>query len=551
MATSALSPADYDFEALLREREWRRCAPPVGSTPEELARGFEYFCENYWYIRHPAEGRILFKLYDSQRETVRAWCGSRYTIILKARQIGFSTLVAAFAFWLTFFYADRSVIMLSRTEREAIKLLSKAKYGYRFMPEWMKWLPDRAPLINMTQTRIEMTNESLLESLPSASDPARGESAYLVVVDEFAFLPNSEEAWGAIEPVADVGGRIILLSTANGEGNRFHKMWVEATTGNSRFRPLFFPWHANGRTDDWYEAKKRDTPDWVMAQEYPDNADDAFLRSGRPVFNLEVLRQIETKPPVARGYLDPSLHFVPDGGALAIWEWPDNESGVYVIGADPSQGLEHSDYASAHVINARTGYVAATWHGHIDADLFGTEILYRLGLFYRNALIGVESNNHGLTTLKFLQRLRYRPIYYERSPKYKRSVPTDVLGFRTTQVTKPLMIDELAQGLRDGSIKLEDEETIGELRTFTRDDKGKMSGSPYDDRTISLAIAGQMLKYVWLPDFQIEEGPPPGTVGWVQQNFYGDGLSLTTISERRSQKRGERERIGVRFVRRR
>jgi hypothetical protein len=238
------------------------------------------------------------------------------------------------------------------------------------------------------------------------------------------------------------------------------------------------------------------------------------------VFNLERLRQIETKDPIARGYLDPSLKFVEDGGALRIWEWP-NIDGVYVIGADPSQGMEHGDYASVHVINARDHSVVAAWHGHIDPDLLGTDVLARLGKFYNKALIGVESNNHGLTTLKFLQRARYFPIYYQRSPQYKRSIPTDVLGYRTTQVTKPLMIDELGESLRS-NMQLWCSETVAELRTFVRDDKGKMKGSPFDDRTISLAIANQMLKFVWMSEFQPEKEPPPGSFGDWERRLYGE-----------------------------
>jgi hypothetical protein len=554
----SVDSANYSFDDLLWEREWRKCAPKkrrIGTdnsgkvlweepTQEELLRGFIYFCENYWHIRHPAKGRILFQLFPAQVTTVESWLGTRYSLILKARQIGFSTLVAAFVFWLTFFYPDRSVVMLSRTEREAIKLLAKAKYGYKFLPEWMVL---RGPAVNTTQTKIEFTNESTVESLPSASDPARGESAYLVVVDELAFLTNSEEAWQAIEPVADVGGRVIMLSTANGEGNLFHRLWVEAETGLNRFTPLFFPWSANGRTQEWYEAKKRDTPEHTLAQEYPDNPDDAFAKSGRPVFSLEYLRSIETSPPLIRGYLTHELKFVDDGGALRIWTWPD-EDGKYVIGADPSQGMEHSDYASAHVINARNHEVVAHWHGRIDPDLFGTDVLVPLGRFYRYALLGVESNNHGLSTLKAIQRARYKPLYYQRSPQYKRSVPTDILGFRTTQVTKPLMIDELNKSLRDGVMILHDSETIAELRTFTRDDKGKMSGSPFDDRTISLAIANQMLKHVWLPEYQIDEGPPQGSFDWWQDQLYGDGITTSSLTSAKS-KLQPRAQIGKHYQR--
>lgn len=512
---------EYDFGELRNEKEWRRCAPDT-NDPEALLKGFIYFCETYWHIRHPSRGRIKFELFDAQIETVRSWLSTRYSLILKARQIGFSTLVAAYAYWLAFFYPDRPILMLSRTEREAIKLLAKAKYGRQFLPEWMDF---RGGPCNVTQTKLEFTNGSYIESLPSASDPARGESAYLVVVDEMAFLPNSEEAWSAIEPVADVGGRVIMLSTANGEGNLFHKLWVEASTGSNRFTPLFFPWSANGRTEDWYESKKLDMEDWRLAQEYPDNADDAFLRSGRPVFDLEGLRNIVTSPPIERGYLDRNRKFVNDGGALAVWEFP-QPNGKYVIGADPAQGLEHGDYSSAHVINARNYEVVATWHGHVDPDLFGSDILAGIGNWYNQALVGVESNNHGLTVLKALQQARYFPIYYERTMRTKRATPTETLGFRTTQVTKPVIIDGLAKALREiPGMVLHCANTVAELRTFTRDEKGKMSGSPLDDRTMSLAIANEMLKYVWMDQYQPKKNPPPGSWGDWERRMYGNTMA--------------------------
>ena len=535
----------YSFEEIFNEREWRKCAPNT-QDPAKLLDGFIYFCETYWYIRHPEKGRIKFELFEAQIETVHSWLNHRYSLILKARQIGFSTLLAAFAFWLSFFYSDRSILMLSRTEREAIKLLSKSKYGYQFLPDWMKW---RGGPVNQTLTTIQFTNNSYIESLPSASDPARGESAYLVVVDELAFLPNSEEAWGAIEPVADVGGRIIMLSTANGEGNLFHRLWGEAISGNNRFEPLFFPWSANGRDQAWYDARSAELPDWQMAQEYPDNPEDAFLKSGRPVFDLRMLREIESTDPLTRGYLTPELRFVEDGGALRVWSWP-NDDDRYVVGADPSQGLEHSDKASAHVINARNGEVVAHWHGLIDPDLFGSDVLVPLGRFYRQALLGVESNNHGLTVLKAIQRAKYFPIYYERSPKYKHSVPTDVLGFHTTQVSKPLMIDELAKELRpEGKLKLHDAETLAELRTFVRTDKGKMTGSPFDDRVISLAIAVQMLKFVWFAEFTPKKDPPQGSLGWWERQTFGQSFSDVLAGTGRKSITKDREPIGSFAVR--
>lgn len=505
---------------LLNEKEWRKCKGSEGATTEELVAAFSHFCSTHWTIRHPERGRIKFVLREAQEETVRVWIDSRYSIVLKARQIGFSTLAAAFTFWETFFWPDRFTVMLSRTEREASKLLQKTKYGYKMLPAWMRV---RGPdLLSDNQLKMVFANDSAIESLPSGNDPARGESVYRVVIDEMAFLPNAEEAWASIEPIADVGGRVICLSTANGEGNIFHQLWVGSQTGTNRFTGIFFPWSAGDRDQDWYEAKKRDLPDWQLAQEYPDNPEEAFIRSGRPVFDLEALRAIEPVDPSC-GYLKNELGrnvytFINDGGELSIWDFPTlNEN--YVIGADVAEGLGHGDYSSAHVISADTGLVVAHWHGHIDADIFGENVLRALGYYYNHALIGVESNNHGLTTIKGLQRVGYRNTYRQRKMNARNPTPSETMGWRTTAVSKPLAIDELNAALRDEAILLYDFKTIAELRSFVREANGKMHGSPHDDRVMSLAIANQMLKYVWLPEYRYDPAPPKNTLGWWEQHL--------------------------------
>jgi len=265
---------------LRQEAEWRRCVADES-----------YFLRKYWFIAHPARGRILFDLRGAQSEALNRWANNRYSLTLKARQIGWTTLVAAHQFWLAFFHEDQNIIDLSRTERESVLLLKKTKYGFKHMPDW---LLERGPdSIVEHQQRMGFSNGSQIASMPSASDPARGESASLVVVDEWAFLPNPEEAWASIEPVADVGGRIIGLSTANGSGNFFHQLWVGATTGNNRFDAMFFPWSASEDRDiSWYESKKDSMLPWQLAQEYPTTAEEAFVRSGNPVFDLDVLERM-------------------------------------------------------------------------------------------------------------------------------------------------------------------------------------------------------------------------------------------------------------------
>ena len=524
---------NHTLEDLIQEREWRRIAPPWDDAgTDQLLDAFLHFCSKYWWIRHPERGRIKFELFDAQIDCIRMWLTERYSVALKARQIGFSTLISTFCFWSTFFYTDRAIVMLSKTERDAVKLLEKAKYGSRFLPDWIK---NRGPVMQINQTRMGFSNESYLESLPSASDPARGESVYTVVVDELGLLPNSEEAWAAIEPIADVGGRVIMLGTAHGEGNLFHKIWVGSQNGTNRFTGLFFPWWSGDRDQDWYDVKVRDLPPWQVAQEYPSDPDEAFLRSGHPVFNVDAIKAMEAVAP-QRGYLAVTAegpHFeAADNGSLRIWE-PPQEDMRYVIGADVAEGLDHGDYSVAQVIEAKTRRVVACYHARVDSDLFGSDILYNLGRWYNQALIGVESNNHGLTTNKALHRVGYQPLYRQRAVnRIGHPQPSEVLGWRTTSITKPLAIDELNKALRDSELHLFDGETHIELRGYVREGDGKMHGSPYDDRVMALAIATQLLKYVWLREYQPVSTPPPGTFGWFEKMLFGKMAKLEPDRDR-------------------
>lgn len=520
-----------DLQSLLNERTFRQCRGPENGDTEEKLEAFQFFCETFWKIKHPERGRISFELREAQLDTVRAWMENRYSIVLKARQIGFSTLAAAYAFWLIFFWPDRFVVMLSRTEREAIKLLQKATYGYRALPEWFK---ERGPsMTSNNQTKLTFSNESAIESLPSGNDPARGESVYLVVIDEWAFLPDPDAAWASVEPIADVGGRVIGLSTANGSGDFFHQMWLGAEIGVNEFKPIFWPWSAGDRDQDWYEAKKRNMPEWQLHQEYPSTPDEAFIKSGNPVFDVDKLLGLQTTDPIrcnvyTRGRKDTDYVESIDG-EFRVWDWPTN-GGVYVIGADVAEGLGHGDYSAFHVIRVNepveghgpetpkqpTSRVVANWHGHVDPDDFG-RIIAEVGWYYNSALVAVENNNHGLTTLKSMQRYGYKNLYRQRKMGVRRPEPSETLGWRTTVASKPLAIDELVAAIRDDAFILECASTIAELRSFVRDANGKTHGSPHDDYVMSLAIAWQMLHHVWLPEYREEIPAPMYSLSWFEK----------------------------------
>ncbi len=172
----------------------------------------------------------------------------------------------------------------------------------------------------------------------------------------------------------------------------------------------------------------------------------------------------------------------------------------YCIGVDTAEGLAHGDYSCAQVLDVRTGEQVAVWHGHIPPDTLANEV-YMLALWYNDALTCVESNNHGLTTIVQLRHLGHPNLFRKRSLNQVTSKVSQEFGWKTTRTTKPLLIDDLGMALRGGELLLRDRYTLAELRTYTRNERGSMSGSPHDDRVMALALANQMRQYAFMPEF--------------------------------------------------
>lgn len=507
--------------SILREKEWRTCK---GRSPQDVD-ALIFFLETHCKIQHPERGSILFALRPAQRAILETWMIERYSIVLKARQIGWSTLVACYALWLAYFWPDNSVMMLSKGEREAEKLLQKATYAYERLPAWMR---DRGPArLTKNLKKLAFANASVIESLPSKEDPGRSATASLVIVDEWAFLENAEEAWASIEPISDIGGRVIGLSTANGSGDFFQRFYNMAVAKVTDFKAMFYPWWANDeRDDEWYATKQRTMLEWQLHQEYPNTPEEAFIKSGNPVFDVDALEQMGVSTP-ERGFLVTHANGVrqPDfepahNGQVRVWEHP-QYGDKYVVGADVAEGLEHGDFSCGYVLSIKHHRVVACWHGHAPADVFGEQLAI-LGYYYRTAFVGVEANNHGLSTLHQLQRMQYPRLFFRRQLDQRTHLATSRIGWFTNATSKPVLIDELGRALRT-TLVVEDDAAIGELRTYTRDDRGRTSGSPFDDRVMALAIANQMIAESSVPQARDDKAPPKFSPEWWKRQFASEG----------------------------
>ena len=216
---------------------------------------------------------------------------------------------------------------------------------------------------------------------------------------------------------------------------------------------------------------------------------------------------------------------------LTVWQEPERWSG-YVLGVDTAEGLGHGDYSCIQVLDAKEGTQVAVWHGHIAPDELAYEV-HNLGIWYGNALCCVESNNHGLTTITQLRQLGYPNMFRRRSLNSQTDRMSQEFGWKTTRTSKPLMIDDLSMALRNEELILKDQHTIAELRTYVRNERGGMSGSPHDDRVMALALANQMRKYAFIPEY-VQKVDDMWTFDWWmreanKQQPVSDTIGLNTI----------------------
>lgn len=207
---------------------------------------------------------------------------------------------------------------------------------------------------------------------------------------------------------------------------------------------------------------------------------------------------------------------------------------AYVIGADVAEGLEHGDFSCGQVLDVETGFLVCSWHDKTDADLFGDQ-LYDLGRFYNTALIGVEINSIGHTTITQLRKRGYPRLFRRRVLGQITEGYAPQYGWHTNHVSKGIMIEGLNTAIRDRAIDIRDEHTLAELRTYVREystaGNVKTHGSPHDDRVMALAIAVQMLEYAHV-EVEEEKFDDTGTFDWwVRQAESSPTLEVPVLGQ--------------------
>jgi hypothetical protein len=455
----------------------------------------DVWIEKYLKIRTKKSGRARFELNRAQREYSRR-C-TRQNIVLKARQVGMTSYIAARFFVQTITNRGALTVQVAHDGAAAEDI-------FRIVHRFWENLPDqlRKGALKTSRSNVRELVFPRLDSgfavTSAAENAGRGRTIQNLHCSEVSrWGRDGEEALASLRAAVVPGGDIVLESTPNGAAGLFYEEWQQAdATGYTRH---FFPWWFDDSyvlepgiglsecDEDEKELirKQKLSPtqiawrrkQWasfrnLAAQEFAEDPITCFRASGECVFELSAI--------------DAALHQAGnpvetrDNGRLLIW-LPAQMDREYVIGVDPAGGGVDGDYSCAQIIDRKLGTQCAELHGHWTPHDLAIKII-ALGKEYNTALLAVERNNHGTAVLTCLRIKDYPEIYVHSDDKD---------GWPTTTATRPETIQYLAEALTDSTRSFRSPRFLQECRTFVRSVDGRTAAGPgaHDDCVIAMAIA--------------------------------------------------------------
>jgi hypothetical protein len=440
----------------------------------------QYFINNYAKIAHPMHGLIPFKTYPFQDDLLADFDDYRFNVILKGRQLGISTITAAYICWMLLFYRDKNVLVIATKFQTAANLVKKVKSMMQGLPPWLRI----ASIKIDNRTSFVLTNGSEVKASSTSADAGRSEALSLLVIDEAAHVEGLEDLWTGLYPTLSTGGRCIALSTPNGVGNWFHKVYVEADAGINDFHPVVLPWDVHPeRDEEWFAKETRNMSARQIAQELECN----FNASGETVISAADINRLYD------GIVEPKYRV---GFDRNLWLWEQYDAAnTYLLVADVARG-DAADYSVFHIIKLETMEVVGEYQGKPNLEQFA-EILDTTGKEYGDAMLVVENNSLGISILEKLQEREYPNLYFSIKGTHEyitetqaQGINNSVPGFTTSSKTRPLIIAKMEEFIRNQLITIYSSRIIGEFKTFIwNNNRAQAMRSYNDDLVMALAIA--------------------------------------------------------------
>lgn len=350
-----------------------------------------YFIKNYVKIKHPKRGKIPFAMYDYQEQLVNMYMGNRFNIILSARQTGKTETSCAFLLWYAIFQPERTVLIASNKSSNAMEIISKIKFAYEELPNWLKPGIDDD---NWNKHTCSFDNKSRIVSTTTSKDSGRGLAISLIYCDELAFVKNhvQEEFWDSILPTISTGGAMIITSTPNGDSNLFARMWFSsaAKVPEERLDDDFVPLHVKWDQPPGRDSKFKQTMITKLGErKWEQEFECKFLSSDHTLFDSYCITQAEEKVKRTREVYRVSGHI--------FWKKIDPTK-TYLVGVDPSTG-SGNDYNVIQVFEFPTLIQVLEYRTNsMSAPVVYTQlknILRFLEQFTKDVYFTVENNGVG------------------------------------------------------------------------------------------------------------------------------------------------------------
>ena len=459
-----------DLKKVIRQ-EYLKCAKdPV------------HFMRKYCYIQHPQRGRIQFNLYPFQDKVLTLMRDNPYSIILKSRQLGISTLSAGYSLWLMLFQQDKNILCIATKQETAKNMVTKVKFMYENLPSWLK-----VDAAENNKLNLRLVNGSQIKATSASSDAGRSEAVSLLLIDEAAFIDNIGEIWASAQQTLATGGGCIALSTPYGTGNWFHQTWVRAENSENDFLPIRLPWDVHPERDQaWRDKQDELLGDPRMAAQ---ECDCDFSTSGDIVFYPEYIEYYEktfAKDPLEKRGADKNLW---------VWESPDY-SRDYMVVADVARG-DGKDYSALHVIDIENNVQVAEYKGQIGTKEFG-HLLVGVATEYNEAMLVIENANIGWATIQVAIDRAYPNLYYSQKSEGNAESYFDkyqdhskmVAGFTMSSRTRPMVIGKFQEYIGDKGVTIQSKRLIEEMKTFIwRNGRAEAQTGYNDDLVMSFGIA--------------------------------------------------------------
>jgi hypothetical protein len=449
-----------------------------------------YFMKKYVKIQHPIRGTVNFDLYEFQEKTLTDLVDHDFNIILKSRQMGISTLTAAYSLWLMVFHKDKNVLCISINQETSKEIVTRVRFANDNLPSWLKVKEQEDNRLS-----LRLTNGSQIKAVSSAGTSGRSSALSLLIIDEAAFIDNIEEIWLSAQYTLSTGGRAIMLSTPNGVGNFFHQTWIKAEAKENKFNTIRLPWYLHPERDQTWRDKQTELSGVKGAAQ---ECDCDFSTTGNGIVDaatIDFYKQSKVKEPIEMRGMDHGYW---------IWEYPDY-SRNYIVSADVARG-DGADYSAFQVLDVESLTQVAEYKGQIGTKDYGN-MLVSVATEYNNALLIVENANIGWAVLQQIIDRQYPNTFYSSADlqyvdverqltnKVNRDEKKMIPGFTNSQKTRPLLISKLETYFRERSVEVRSLRFLDELSVFIWDGNKVAAMKGYNDDLVMAMSIG-----LWVRD---------------------------------------------------